>query len=97
MKICTEIRGALLDDKISFVDVFSIDASKTQCTSAMVNDIDKETNANCKMVKRTDNDGQPKLCLFATKYNKSGSELRYDYGVTNAPWRKQKVQYIICS
>lgn len=29
-----------------------------------------------------------RLCLFATKNIDRGSELRYDYGVTNLPWRK---------
>ncbi len=28
------------------------------------------------------------LCVFATKDIKSGTELRYDYGTTDLPWRK---------
>jgi SET domain-containing protein len=36
-------------------------------------------------------DGTPHLCIFALKDIHEGSELRYDYGVPEAPWRKKKV------
>ena len=31
----------------------------------------------------------PHLCLFAVKEIFSGTELRYDYGVKDLPWRKK--------
>ncbi|XP_069109191.1 N-lysine methyltransferase KMT5A-A-like [Argopecten irradians] len=34
--------------------------------------------------------GAPHLCLYATKPIKSGDEIRYDYGVSNLPWRVEK-------
>jgi SET domain-containing protein len=35
-------------------------------------------------------DGTPHLCIFALKDIHEGSELRYDYGVPEAPWRKKR-------
>ncbi len=51
------------------------------------NDIDVETKANCRM-KIVDSDGETHLCLFAITYISAGTELRYDYGVEDAPWRQ---------
>lgn len=33
-------------------------------------------------------EGENHLCLFAVKDIPAGSELRYNYGVEDAPWRK---------
>lgn len=57
----------------------------------MINDIDRYTKANCKMVKVVV-DNQPRLCLFAIQDISKDTELRYDYGVADGPWRKQKVR-----
>ncbi|KAL5005105.1 hypothetical protein ScPMuIL_018561 [Solemya velum] len=35
-------------------------------------------------------DNQPRLCLFAIQDISKDTELRYDYGVADGPWRKQK-------
>ena len=45
---------------------------------------------NCKM-KILDIDGSDHLCLFAYEDIKKGSELRYDYGNEEAPWRHQVI------
>ena len=35
-------------------------------------------------------DGIPKLALFAERDIQSGSEILFDYGVDDLPWRKSK-------
>lgn len=58
----------------------------------MVNDAPSR-KANCKMlIVENCGDGQPHLCLFATKDIAVGDERRFDYGVKNLPWRKVCVQ-----
>ena len=55
------------------------------CLGKYVNDImDTATKPNCKM-KMIDVEGQSHLCLFAVTDIPAGSELRYDYGVKDAP------------
>ncbi|KAJ8039228.1 hypothetical protein HOLleu_16877 [Holothuria leucospilota] len=59
----------------------------------MVNDSER---ANCKM-KVVVVDGQPKLCLFAIKPIEKDTELRFDYGVKDLPWRKYVSKYLVYS
>ena len=55
----------------------------------MVNDATyPETNCKVKIF-RGCLKGVMRLCLFATKDIVIGSELRFDYGVTDLPWRKK--------
>jgi hypothetical protein len=54
----------------------------------LVNDAPHK-NANCKMKKITD-ENKPALALFALRNLKIGEELRYDYGLLDLPWRKNK-------
>lgn len=61
-----------------------MDATFTDGFGKMVNDSGR---ANCKM-KVVVVDGQPKLCLFANKPIEKDTELRFDYGVKDLPWRK---------
>ena len=39
-------------------------------------------------------DGVPFLCIYALKDLESNTELRYDYGVNDLPWRGKKVRGI---
>ncbi|PIK58717.1 putative N-lysine methyltransferase SETD8-like [Apostichopus japonicus] len=61
-----------------------IDASDSCGNGRMVND--GKNLANCKMMVFTV-EGVPKLCLFALK--ERGSELRFDYGFSEPPWRER--------
>ncbi|XP_052781555.1 uncharacterized protein LOC128218067 isoform X2 [Mya arenaria] len=70
---------------------YCIDASKDTCLARMVNDLDRYTKPNCKMVKVVDDRHQPRLCLYATEMISKDTELRYDYGVADVPWRKRKM------
>ncbi|XP_052814082.1 uncharacterized protein LOC128241154 [Mya arenaria] len=70
---------------------YCIDASKDTCLACMVNDLDRYTKPNCKMVKVVDDRHQPRLCLYATEMISKDTELRYDYGVADVPWRKRKM------
>lgn len=63
----------------------SLDATSDQCMAKMVND--EWNNPNCR-VKQVAFDGKVSLLLFATRDIQAGDELRYDYGKTDAPWRK---------
>ena len=51
---------------------------------------------NCGM-KKVVVDGEPKLCLFATKDICEDAELRYDYGVDNLPWEKKVCKTFLSS
>ena len=54
----------------------------------MVNDAEKgDILQNCVM-KIVEVDGKPHLCLFADRDIDRGEELRFDYGVSNLPWRQ---------
>ncbi|XP_033096047.1 uncharacterized protein LOC117100453, partial [Anneissia japonica] len=63
-----------------------------------VNDeVSKKANS---VMKKIDVDGKQHLCLFAKCDICAGTELRYDYGVPNLPWRKMTEvvsSKIICS
>lgn len=53
----------------------------------MINDgIGKEKNSYPRVV--LDTKSVPHVCFFANKDIQIGEEIRYDYGVTNLPWRK---------
>ena len=53
---------------------------------------------NCRM-KRVLSNGQPHLCLFATKDIGKNQQLLYDYGVpdTELPWVKVSSHYVTLS
>ena len=53
----------------------------------MVNDSPRQ-KANSTM-KRIAVKGRTYLCLFAVKDLEENTELRYEYGLTDLPWRKQ--------
>jgi SET domain-containing protein len=56
----------------------------------MVNDAATSAlGQNCKMKIVSHPGSTPNLCLFATRDIAKGTELRYDYGVNNLPWRKK--------
>ncbi|KAJ8307882.1 hypothetical protein KUTeg_011496 [Tegillarca granosa] len=54
-----------------------------------INDgIGKEQNAVMKMIEVNN---RPHLAVFATRKILKGEEIRYDYGVTNLPWRSKTI------
>ncbi|XP_052242383.1 uncharacterized protein LOC127852468 [Dreissena polymorpha] len=58
----------------------------------MINDAENgDMLQNC-IMKIVPVDDSPRLCIFATRLIAKGEELRYDYGVTNLPWRKKNKQ-----
>ncbi|XP_052261344.1 uncharacterized protein LOC127865540 [Dreissena polymorpha] len=58
----------------------------------MINDAENgDILQNC-IMKIVPVDDSPRLCIFATRLIAKGEELRYDYGVTNLPWRKKNKQ-----
>ena len=65
---------------------FSIDATFSHGLGRLVNDI-QPAMANCQMRKILTG-GEVYLCLFAIKNIPATTELRYDYGVSDLPWRK---------
>ena len=71
---------------ISFI--FSVDATYSTGLGRLVND-EEAAKANCKAVVFDKCVDGLKLCLFATKDIDADSELRYDYGVSNLPWRNK--------
>ncbi|XDV12024.1 hypothetical protein PO909_000781 [Leuciscus waleckii] len=65
-----------------------IDASKEDCSlGRLINDNHK--SPNCTMKKIIVND-TPHLCLFAVKKIEIGSEIEYNYGDSQWPWRKKE-------
>lgn len=69
-----------------FKSHFSIDATKPDGRlGRLINDSD---SPNCVM-KKVMVYSLPHLCLFALRDIVSGTELRYDYGVKDLPWRKK--------
>jgi SET domain-containing protein len=57
----------------------------------LVNDGYKHADINSKM-KMIEANGQPILCLFATKHISPGEEIQYDYGQHNYAWRENNVK-----
>lgn len=49
---------------------------------------DEHRTPNCRM-KLIEAEGKPHLCLFALKEIAAGSEITYDYGGKEWPWRKK--------
>ena len=72
----------------------SIDATNSSRLGKYVNDSNK-ANSNAKM-RQIEVDGFPRLCLFALKDIKAGTELRYDYEATGVWWRKTMVSLFLC-
>lgn len=68
---------------------FSIDATGCDCLGRFINDSPRKT-ANC-VAKPVAFDGQPHVLFFACKDITSGTELRYDYGGFDMPWRKVRI------
>ncbi|XP_041917248.1 uncharacterized protein LOC121681526 isoform X7 [Alosa sapidissima] len=52
----------------------------------LVNDEHKAPNCRMKLIEA---DGKPHLCLFALKEIMAGTEITYDYGGKEWPWRKE--------
>ncbi|KAK7132910.1 hypothetical protein R3I93_019232 [Phoxinus phoxinus] len=52
----------------------------------LVNDEHKAPNCKMKLIEA---DGKPHLCLFALKEITAGTEITYDYGGKEWPWRKE--------
>ncbi|XP_041945560.1 uncharacterized protein LOC121707225 isoform X8 [Alosa sapidissima] len=52
----------------------------------LVNDEHKAPNCRMKLIEA---DGKPHLCLFALKEVMAGTEITYDYGGKEWPWRKE--------
>ena len=75
---------------------FSLDASTNHLSrlGRFLNDSPKRL-ANC-APKAMIIAGKPRVVIFATKHIMSGTELRYDYGGRNLPWRKVGVWFVIC-
>lgn len=64
---------------------FSIDASREDTSlGRLVNDCHK--SPNCKM-RRLTVQGKPHLCLFAIENIQAETEITYDYGDSQWPWR----------
>ena len=67
--------------------IYRIDASHVDSGMARwINDQWKNPNAKMKKVLV---DNTVHLCLFAQTDIAAGKEIRYDYGVTDLPWRKE--------
>ncbi|CAH3186026.1 unnamed protein product, partial [Porites lobata] len=62
------------------------DATFSEGLGRLVND-ERATKSNCHMKKIAHNN-KVNLCLFAKKDIPANTELRYDYGVSDLPWRK---------
>ncbi|KAJ8016885.1 hypothetical protein DPEC_G00011990 [Dallia pectoralis] len=68
-----------------------IDASKEdKSLGRLINDNHK--SPNCTMKKIVVND-RPHLCLFAVKKIEIGSEIEYNYGDSQWPWRKKEAKH----
>lgn len=59
----------------------------------MVNDAENGTPIQNCVMRIVECENVPHLCLFATRGIENGEELRFDYGVTNLPWRKVSTLY----
>jgi len=68
----------------------SVDATKSKALCRCVNDIDVFVLPNTQM-RIVEHGGQPHLCLFASEDIKINTELRYDYGFSDVPWRKKVI------
>jgi len=66
---------------------FSIDAAECSRLGKYVNDAPRRV-ANC-YSKVVAFDGMPHVLIIAGRDIGTGEELRYDYGVADAPWRNR--------
>ncbi|KAJ8048607.1 Histone-lysine N-methyltransferase set-1 [Holothuria leucospilota] len=71
-----------------------IDATESSGLGRYVND--NHLTPNCKMSIGIHQD-EPHLCLFALRDIHQQSELRFDYGVKNLPWREKKKSAVMVS
>lgn len=72
---------------------FSIDATESCRLAKFVNDAPR-TQANC-IAKAAYIVGKPTVLLFAASKITAGTELRYDYGGKDLPWRKVSFAIIL--
>ncbi|CAL8257373.1 unnamed protein product [Arctogadus glacialis] len=64
-----------------------IDAAKEDGSiGRLVNDDHRAPNSRIKLIETS---GTPNLCLFATKDIQPGTEITYNYGGKDLPWRKE--------
>nr|XP_043879455.1 uncharacterized protein LOC122767933 isoform X2 [Solea senegalensis] len=81
----TEKQNAFLFDVDWNSDIWCIDASREDGSlGRLVNDDHK--SPNCKIKKMTVQ-GKPHLCLFAIQNIQAETEITYDYGKSQWPWR----------
>lgn len=85
---CFQIYLLFRTQEIHLLLFFSVDGN-TDLTSIcrMVNDAHRQPNKNAVM-KIIGDVNDLHLCLFALRDIKENAEIRYDYGNTEAPWRK---------
>ncbi|XP_071822610.1 uncharacterized protein [Apostichopus japonicus] len=68
-----------------------VDATDKHGKGRLVND--NHIAPNCKMIIVCKlHQSKPYLCLFATKDIPAETELRFDYGVANLPWRRKPLE-----
>lgn len=73
-----------------------MDASNNERLGRYVNDAPPRSRAcNC-YVKAAFVNGEPHVLIFAKRMIKAGSEIRYDYGGKDLPWRKVLFSYLVC-
>ena len=65
---------------------FSNDATFSEGLGRLVND-ERATKSN-RHIKKIAHNNKVNLCLFAKKDIPANTELQYDYGVSDLPWRK---------
>ncbi|XP_071828968.1 uncharacterized protein [Apostichopus japonicus] len=76
---------------LSLTFLFSVDATDKHGKGRLVNDY--HIAPNCKMIIVCKlHQSKPYLCLFATKDIPAETELWFDYGVANLPWRKKPLE-----
>lgn len=61
----------------------------------MVNDAEKGDPLQNSAIKIIEIEGDPHLCIFATRDINVGEELRYDYGEKDLPWRTVNIRFIL--
>jgi hypothetical protein len=77
----------------TYIFCCSIDATNSERLARFVNDSPRKF-ANC-VPKALFVAGKPHVILFACKNIDAGTELRYDYGGGNLPWRKVKLPVVL--
>lgn len=72
----------------------SIDASSSERKEKFINDEWRKPNA---CVQQLDYSMGPRLAIFAKREIRSGDEVQYNYGQTDAEWRKNVIVHFIFS